>query len=390
MVDWDTDINTIVLKLKTIVTYATGVPILLGIVILVAWLVNICLYLKFAQKRLKRLRQNCTDEFTRKLIQNAQFNFYKFIIVGVVVIIEMCSLILPTINHGVFDRHFKSKEKLVCIEGCCLKNWTFAYNIEKLGEWKYISCFIDAGIYTAYFVEYWTFAILMQYSQLAFTEKESEKKRLVRSLKWKTAVFVTLSITVLSLLAIPRTILIGSSLYSVLTCVCLPIVIVYYRQLKRMRRRHLADLSYECYRDTSRIENEIHSVKWLERGSEVVVAIIGIAILLNTFQMVFIRLISTLLLNPCWLELNYSFSINIQLSNLTTNIFVLVDHMIYLLRSVIILFLFITIVVVHVAVVVDKLNVKYNRREAKQDLIKKLIEDNNAQWHAGGINVTFE
>ena len=369
-----------VMKLKTFVYGATGVLVLVTFVLVIAWLLNTCFYLKFAHKKLKRLHQNCIDEFTVKLTRNAEFNFSKFKIVAIMLIIEICLLALPVINHGVFDRRFRREAETVCIEGCCLKNWTFAYDLERVGDWDFLSCLIDSCVFTAFYCEFWVFAILMQYSQLEFLEKEEEKKRLVRNLRWKTAIFLSLSLIVLTLLAIRQTILIGSILYPILTCACLPFVIKHYRKLKRMRRRHLVDLSYECYMDTCRVKNEVHTLKWIERGSEAVITIVSITILINTLEMIFSRIIGTLFINPCWLKINYSIDVNIQLPDSVKHRLAFVEQVTYLLRSVIIFALILALVVIHFAVLINKLVLRFKRKE-NSDLIKKLIEENNDEWH---------
>ena len=204
------EVNNIIFKIKSIVTCATGIPVSILILIQLFWVLNTCFYLNFSRKRLKRLKENCTDEYTRKLKENVKFNCIKFIMVTILIIIEVCAILLPVINHGLFDKHFSSKEGTVYIKDCCLKNWTFAYEIERLGHLKYVSCLIDSTSYFSIYCAFWLFAAIMEYCQLGYMENERDRKKLVRIIKWKAIILIPLGILTLILMAIPQTIIFGS------------------------------------------------------------------------------------------------------------------------------------------------------------------------------------
>ncbi|KAI6646687.1 hypothetical protein LOD99_12808 [Oopsacas minuta] len=373
------DVNEVILKLKIIITYASMVPAAIVLGLLIFWALNTSVFLNFTRKRLRRLKENCIDGYTIKLRQNVQFNYYKFSMVIILIIIEMSALIFPVVNHVIYDKHFNSQDSLVCIEGCCLKNWTFVDEIERLGKYKYLSCLIDSLTFVALFCAYCLFAIIMLFCQFAYIEKKEERKKLVRSIKWMIATLIPSSLILLVLLALPQTILLGSLIYAIVSLIFIPIILMYYKKLKRMRRQHLTDLVYECYNDTSLLNREAHNQKWAEIGAEFIISTMGILQIFNIFEMIFIRIVSTFILNPCWFKLTYSVDINIntELSISDTNILLLIENINYLLKALLLFLILTGLVIIHIIVITDKMRtILKKRREKEQDLIKKLIEQN--------------
>ena len=370
------EVNHIIFKIKTIVTCATGIPVCIIILLQLFWVLNTCFFLNFTRKRLKRLKENCTDEYTRKLKDNANFNFNKFIMVTILIIIEVCAIVVPVINHGLFDKRFNSKEGTVCMNDCCLKNWTFAYEIERLGNLKYVACLIDSIAHFSVYCVFWLFAMIMEYNQLGYMDKERDRKKLVRIIKWKTITFIPAGIIALILMAIPKTIIFGSLMYVIISFLFIPLSIVPYRKLKRMRRSHLVDLTYECYNNPSLIKDELQAQKCAEMGAKVIITCMTMLVLFNAFYMIVMRFLSSIMLNPCWIKMMYSINVNfnIELSNSHTKIFVLLEHINFLIKTVIIFSLAITLVTAHIAVLTYKFRImQKKRRENQNDLIKELI-----------------
>lgn len=375
------EVNNIIFKIKTIVTFATGIPTCILILIQLFWVLNTCLFLNFTRKRLKRLKENCTDEYTRKLKDNAKFNFNKFIMVTILIIIEICAIVVPVINHAVFDKHFNSKEETVCFKDCCLKNWTFAYEIERLGHLKYVSCLLDSIVYFSIYCVFCLFATIMEYCQIGYMDKERDKQRTVRIIKCKAMIFFPVGVLMLILMAIPQTIIFGSLMYGIVSFIFIPLSIIAYKRLKRMRRSHLVDLTYECYNSPALIKNEIRAQKCAEIGANVIITGMVMLVLCNGFDMIVIRFLSSIILNPCWIKVMYSIDVNsnTEIPNSYTKILGLLGHTNHLMRSVIILSLGFILVSTHVAVITYKIRkMQKERREKKNDLIKELINNTYA------------
>ena len=147
-----------------------------------------------------------------------------------------------------------------------------------------------------------------------------------------------------------------------------------------MRRSHLVDLTHECYNNPALIKNEIQVQKCAEFGANFIITVMLILVFCNAFNLIVIRFLASIILNPCWIKVTYSIDVNfnIELPNSYTNILALLEHINYLIKSVMIISLTTILVTTHITVIIYKLRMMQKRRENENDLIKKLINDTYA------------
>lgn len=378
------EISGVMLDIKSIIVYVSALPFGLSLCVLIFWVVSICVYLHHNYKQLKRLKINATDSFTQKRLNNAKFNFYKFIFVLVLNLIEICAMVFPFINHVAFDNvPFKGENERICYEDCCLVNSTFVYGIEKLeGHGKYASLLIDSATFTSFLTIFWMYGNILNFSQLPFIEKEHVKRKLIIRLRWKTAMNIAISICIWVLMGVPKTLLIGYPAHTILSAWYLYVITTHYLQLRKLRRRHLVDLMYECYDDKARIKQEQHDVKWTERGGQVVIVVMLVILLINGWEMIVNRTLLPILLNPCWLRWQYSIHLNFKLPEQAASDLVLFEHFMGLTRYILILVLLLVFLVVHVTYITERLLTVLRRRRVNDEKIKSLIHEHYVSWNS--------